>query len=210
MKLFLASSLDKVAPLLKARLPQPKIGDKLSVIFIANAADKHKEPHWWVEADRQVFKALGCELNEVDLRATEPEKLKELLAAADLIHVCGGSTLYLLSIMQKNGLMKTLADAVRDDEVMYTGTSAGSMIVAEDLTLAQYDDEEREFGAGVTDFRGLGLVNFLILPHSNNSAFVKTNQETIGHTAENGTPLLVINDGQAVWVEGNKLEILGK
>jgi dipeptidase E len=75
------------------------------------------------------------------------------------------------------------------------------------LKLCKYDEEEKELVKTMTDYSGLGLVNFLIIPHINNKDFVESNKKMIEHLPGNPVALIFIDDNQAVWVEDNKFEI---
>ncbi len=210
MKLFLASSFDQTASLLKKKLNNKVKGKK--VIFIANASDTHKGDTWWVRIDREAFIKLGCKTIDVDLRSVSKTDFDKLLKTSDIVHFCGGSVLYLINLLKEKGFDKLVIDLVKKGKIIYTGTSAGSMIPAKDLKLSYYDPEEKEYidVEKMKDFSGLGLVNFLIIPHTNNKDFTKGNVEMVKFLPKFSQPLIFIYDNQAVWVEDDKFEILSK
>ncbi|HEY4496001.1 MAG TPA: Type 1 glutamine amidotransferase-like domain-containing protein [Candidatus Paceibacterota bacterium] len=205
MKLFLASANNSLS-LIAKRLP--KKGKGVKVLFIANASDNYSGDRWWIEADRNAFKKIGCEIIEVDLRKTNEKGFVNLLKTAQVIHFCGGSVLYLTSLIRERKLEKSLIKNVKQGKIVYSGTSAGSMITSSDLRLSSYDDEDKEYAEKMKDFSGLGLVNFLIIPHTNNKDFVKSNIQMVEHLSENLQPLIFINDNQVVWVENDNFSIL--
>lgn len=207
MKLFLASSFDQSIVSFKKVFGSKK-GRK--VIFIANAADNEKGDKWWIKTDRDSFLKLGCKLIDVDLRSIARKDLLKLLNEADVIHFCGGSVIYLICIIKERGFVKLITDAVRKGKIIYTGTSAGSMIVAEDLTINAYDPEEREFVAKMKNNTGLGLVNFLIIPHINSKHFAKGHSKMVSELPEikSTQPLILIYDGQAVLVDNKCTKII--
>ena len=206
MKLFLASSLDKTISLFQQKWT--KSPEDTNVLFISNAADPYLTDKFWIRWDREAFGKLGFKITEIDLRETTKEKFAECLATADILHMCGGSVLYLISLIKKQDLQSTIIDAVKNNRVLYSGTSAGSMIVSEKLDLCTFDQEELNFVKGMTDFPGLGFVNFLILPHCNQEMFVESNKKMIEHLPECPQVLMCIQDSQVVWVEDGKMEIL--
>lgn len=209
MKLFLASSFDKTTDLLKSKIKGLK--DK-KIIFIANASDNDKGDKWWIKSDRDAFIKYGCKIKEIDLRSIKKEDFKNLLKESDIIHFCGGSVIYLMFLLKKFGFSDLIFKAVKQNKIIYTGTSAGSMIVAQDLTINAYDPEEKEYVDKMTDNSGLGLVNFMIMPHTNNKDFAPSNALMVSELPEikNNQPLIFIYDNQAVWVEDNKFEIVSK
>ena len=87
----------------------------------------------------------------------------------------------------------------------YIGTSTGSFIMAEDtapgLSLETY--LENDF-----DTKGIGLVNFLVMPHWGSSEF-KESYEKMPHKAYNmTTSMIVLTNTQYVWVRGDSVQIV--
>jgi len=206
MKLFLASAFNQVASQFEQKMKNVLKGKK--VIFIANPADTYKGDKWWVKIDRDVFEKLGYEIFDCDLRSISMEEFSQRLIESDVIHVCGGSVFYTISLMREKGFDKPIKEFVRDDKIVYSGTSAGSMIVSTDLSLDKLDLEEKEFVAKIDDFSGLGLVKFLIMPHANNKDFTDGDAELVRHLPEYSQPLIFLYDHQAVWVGNDKFEIV--
>ncbi len=206
MRLFLASSLDKTIDLLVQKSPTPLAGQK--VLFIANAADNAEGDKWWIKTDREAFDRVGCSVIDIDLRKISVDEFNKEIEGANIIHFCGGSVLYLISLIKKQGLDKIITDAVSTGKIIYSGTSAGSMIVSKELSLCKYDDDEQKYMEGLIDFSGLGLVNFLILPHANSKDFVEANLHMVEKLPEYNQPLIILYDNQAVWVDEGKIEIL--
>ncbi|MEX2090589.1 MAG: Type 1 glutamine amidotransferase-like domain-containing protein [Candidatus Paceibacterota bacterium] len=203
MKLFLASSLDKTISLLKQRIPE----SAKRVVFVANAADPCDE-RWWVDLDREAFKKHGFKIVEVDLRETDKDQFEQKLKSADILHFCGGSVFYLLSLLKQKDLEGLIVDYVKGDKIIYTGTSAGSIIPSPALDIYKYDTEEGKFYKNESESKGLGLVSFIILPHCNNQDMTENNKNVIEHAHKYSISLLLLHDNQAVWVEGEKLELL--
>lgn len=207
MKLFLTSSLDKVVELLVNKLGQEP--STLKVLFVANAAD-HYENIWWVDLDRKAFAKYNFKIEELDLRKIDAKQLQTKLDTADILHICGGSVLYLLGLLQQGKVIEVIQNSVRDGKVIYTGTSAGSMIVAPDVTLSKFDEEEQKYMDSISDYTGLNLVNFYIIPHCENAEFLASTKAMMDYLPQNKTPVLLLNDSHAVWVKDGKNEILSK
>lgn len=206
MKLFLTSSLDKTLELLPKKLSGPLSGKK--VLFIANASDNAIGDKWWIDLDRKAFERSECVISDIDLRNISVHDFAVELTKHDIVHFCGGSVLYLASLMRRGGFVDALIDSVRGEDILYTGTSAGSMVAAKDLSLNRWDPEEQAYVVGMEDFSGIGLVNFLILPHSNSKDFVESNLRMVEKLPEYNQAVVVLYDNQAIWVEDTKLEIL--
>lgn len=205
MKLFLSSSFEKTANLLKEKTPNIK-GQK--VIFIPNPADNETGDKWWIDLDRKAFEKIGCEIVEVDLRKETVESFRKYLENANILHFCGGSVLYTISLIKEKGLLDLIKEFVTKEKIIYTGTSAGSMIVAKDLSLSSVDPEEKGNVEKVKDYNGLGFVNFLVVPHCNTEDFTEANLEMVKVLSKYNQPAIFIYDNQAIWVEDDKFEIL--
>jgi len=213
MKLFLASALSQVAELLPT-----KIGDLKGkrVIFIENASDDQVgentsgEDKWWLRIDREAFEKLGCEVVDTDLRSIKPDELQKVINESDIIHFCGGSVFYLVDLIRRRGLSQIIIDAVLNDKLIYTGTSAGSMIVSSDLSVDKNDPEEKDIIKSISDFSGLGFVDFLIMPHADNAEFAEGNRNAISDISKYKTATFFLCDNQALWVDGVSIGLLTK
>jgi dipeptidase E len=201
MQLFLASSLEQSISAIVKSLPQNG-----KVLFIANAADPYEDT-WWIESDRQAFLKHGFELVEADLRKLSADDFRKHLDNANIIHFGGGSVLYLMGLLKQKGFDSIVSDYVKSNKIIYTGTSAGSMIVAPSVALSQHDPEEEKFITDAGDLSGLNLVNFFIVPHCNSAKFDE-NKEMLKHISEYTMPILMIYDNQIVAVQDQTFKIL--
>jgi len=204
MKLFLASSLYKTLPLLLKKTGKP--AQELKVLFIANAADPFEHAPW-VNLDMDMFKNSGCKIIETDLRKISAEEFAQQMKGADILHVCGGSVLYILWLLRKKEVFNTILNAVHQEKVLYTGTSAGSIIAAPSVQLYSYDPEERAVAKELQDFTGFGFVPFLIKPHVNREHHADL-MSFASRASEQPLPILLLHDSQAVWVENEKFELV--
>lgn len=208
MKLFLASSIDKTLPLFLSKLSKPV--NETKVVFVTNAADPYKEK-WWVDLDRQAFRKAGFQLSEVDLKEVSKNDFAKELDNADVLHVCGGTVFYFLLLIREKEIDEVIKDYVRNDKIIYTGTSAGSIIAAQSVELYKYEkynEEEIEFAEKISDFSGLGFVNFIVLPHAGEKESDEAHKDMLEHLAEYSAPVILLHDNQAVWVEDGNIQII--
>lgn len=206
MKLFLTSSFDKVTDLFLQKVEFDVKGKR--VLFVENASDPYAEEKWWVESDRSAFLSFGCEVVSLDLRTISIEDFEMQLKDAPIIHFCGGSVLYVIALLKEKCLDKILSRYVKEGKILYTGTSAGSMIVAKDLSLSKRNAEEAERVSKMTDFSGLSWVDFAVIPHSNSTDWIPENKKIVEALPGYGYPVIFLSDAQAIWVEDKKLEVL--
>jgi len=205
MKLFLASSLDKTLSLLLERVEKP--AQETKVLFIANAADPLKNA-WWVDLDRDAFKNAGYNVTETDLRKISAKEFASQIEEADILHICGGSVLYILWLLRKKELFGVILNAVKQEKILYTATSAGSIITAPSVQLYTYDLEEKEAAKDLKDFTGFGFVPFLLMPHINSKEHLANKISLIQHAAKQSLPILLLHDSQAVWIKDEKFELV--
>lgn len=134
--------------------PNPRVG------FIPSTSDPERK---YYKERKAFYYQLGIDLDvyfELD-KEWKPELL-ELLLACDAIHLSGGNTYYFLHWLRRRNMMDTLVEYVVQGGVLI-GVSAGSILMTPDIsTSALCGDEVIE---GETDFSGLGLVDFLFVPH---------------------------------------------
>ncbi|MBI4138031.1 MAG: Type 1 glutamine amidotransferase-like domain-containing protein [Candidatus Wildermuthbacteria bacterium] len=204
MKLFLASGINKTLPLLSK--VDPELGKK--VLFVANAADPYTGDKFWIDWDRTAFRELGYQVHEVDLREITPKRLEQLLKTEDILHICGGSPYYLISLFREKGFEQVIVNAIKNDLVVYTGTSAGSIVVSKNIKSFSHDQEEMEHIKKVPDHRGLGVIDFCIVPHCNNASFVDEHKKIVEHMPNDPEALFFLQDTQAVWIEDNNMRFL--
>ncbi len=88
----------------------------------------------------------------------------DLLDALDVLYVCGGETFVLMDHLRRNGLDEVLAAKVRGG-LPYVGLSAGAVIAGASLEPVSLMDRPA-LAPGLTDHRGLGLVDTSIVPHA--------------------------------------------
>lgn len=157
--LILTSSASTVADQLKK-----KIGNLGNTLFIKTAAEVYPGYPDWLEADRQAVCSFS---NNVTDYSFDQKIIKEVEAdfeMADCIFLSGGNTFYLLDKIRKCGVEKLLLKVVKNKIVI--GSSAGSVVFCNNLEPIKYFDDPT-----VTDredkFKGLGLFDFLIIPHCN-------------------------------------------
>lgn len=93
----------------------------------------------------------------------EPNKFRNL--KIDAIYVGGGNTFSLLDRLRKCGFDKDIINYVNNG-VTYIGGSAGTHIVTKNIKHVLNFDENT---AKITDFKGLGLFNGIIICHYDES-----------------------------------------
>lgn len=203
MLLFLTSiaakTIHKILPYLS------KKPHEIRVAFIPTASDIYT-PHPWIEDDRNKLVELGFQVEDIDLKAFSKESLQKKLSGIDIIFVAGGNTSYLLEQAQKNDFLETTRNLVHAGTI-YIGSSAGSLLAAPNIEVDKiYDDGE--FGKELESYEGLSLIDFVPLPHADNSKYLPYLERAFKEYGDE-YELVRLNDNQVIVVTENKTETLG-
>ena len=178
---------------------------KVTALFVPYAAVTFS----WDEYEKRVqkrFREAGHDVMSLHRAADEAAAVRD----AEAIVVGGGNTWYLLTVLQKKGLMPLIQEKVQAG-IPYIGWSAGSNLACPTIkTTNDMPIIEPE------DFYALGLIPFQINPH-----YLDTNPE--GHAGETREmrirEFLRINpdvyvaglrEGTMLRLEGEKLSLIGE
>lgn len=155
------------------------------------------------------YKRKGYDVIVVDLKGN-PRKVEEKLKDVDIIDVGGGDVNYLLDWAKKASLDTYLKDLL-DRGVIYIGTSAGCGLVTPDIGLTWWSPDQ---WAG-TDHIGLGIVDFVIVPHQKESD-EQSNLENLIDRKRYLQSIIdfpwrvyLLQDGQAVQVIDDQIKHIG-
>jgi len=207
MKLLLTSGgLENITIINALRELIGKDFKDVKAVFISTAANMEEGDKGWLINDLVKGKELGFEtVDVVDIAAVPKEVWLPRLEKADVIMVGGGNTSYLMGQIKKSGLADVLPELLKTR--VYVGISAGSMVMAPNL---REKEMQRLYEEPIVeaDNEGLGLVDFLIVPHMNSPYFPRA-AELIDEIAKDiDTPLYAIDDQTAVKVVDRKTEVV--
>lgn len=148
------------------------------------------------------WKSLGV-LELTALPSVAEEAWIPSVREADALLVSGGDVWYLRRWMQESGLaalMPSLRDAV------YVGISAGSMVTAP-MFGETYGDPHKPFVIG----RGLGLVDFALLPHVDHEDHPESAMSKVeAMAAEVPVPTYAIDDQTAIKVSDGRVQVVSE
>ena len=178
-RLLLTSEFAQSGDYLKKVLPSKE--QKMSVAYIANAADMDDDKSW-MNVNRDKFKELGYHIIDIDLREVQHQELSEM------IH-----------------------ELVDTEEILYIGTSAGSIIAGPNIESTKFIDEPED-APELQNYTSFDLVNFVTVPHVGTGDFYyeyeKGYFELFHNLKHSPYPHICLKDNQAVWVEGNSFKII--
>ncbi len=148
------------------------------------------------------WKSLGV-LELTALPSVAKEVWVPAVREADALLVAGGDVWYLRRWMQESGLAE-LMPSLRD--IVYVGISAGSMVTAP-VFGETYDDPGKPF---VID-RGLGLVDFALLPHVDHEDHPESAMTKVeAMAAAVPVPTYAIDDQTAIKVSNGRVEVVSE
>lgn len=208
MKLYLASH---GLPSDKAALERihDMVGSDKRVLYVYNAMDELSEDERasGVEEKREKFTAAGFDFYELDLRNyfRSPDKLKPLIDAAPFIWVSGGNTFVLRRAFAYSGLDSLLINALRHTNIVYGGSSAGSIIMTNTLHGCETSDDPYAIPEGYKSnimWDGLGLIYPQLVPHYQSDWFKKEADAMVDYFELNGMHYEILKDGEAYIVDG--------
>lgn len=200
-KLILVSMLYQVTDLVSTI--EPLLAGK-TVTYIPTAGIV-EEIEGMVEDETNTLISLGLTVDVLDVSTASHESIVNSLTRNDIIFVGGGNTFYLLQELRRSEADKILVQEVNKGK-LYMGESAGAVIACPDISYcAGMDSPEK--APDLTDYTGLGLVDFYVVPHIGN--------EEMGEAAEKAVEeynsrldLKIITDKQVIQVEDERAKIL--
>ncbi|HEX2619708.1 MAG TPA: peptidase E [Phototrophicaceae bacterium] len=150
------------------------------------------------------WKSLGV-LELTALPSIKRENWVAAVQAADALLVFGGDVFYLCRWMRESGLADLLpSPSLR--ETVYVGVSAGSMVTAP-IFGETYDDPNAPF---IID-KGLGLVDFALLPHLDHEDHPESSTEKVERMAARvPVPTYGIDDQTAIKVIDGVVEVVSE
>lgn len=194
-RVFLTSSVSRVAGDIAKKLGGSK-GKKLLYVYTAG---EHQLDEVWQKVDRQALAKAGFRLIDYTITGQSKEQVKRMLVGTDAIYFGGGNTFYLLEKLQLAGALNLIRDFVARGGI-YIGTSAGSIVAGPDISPFYMLDKAR-LAPKLRGYKGLGLVDFVVLPHWGSPHF---KNRYLGSRLRNNynlkNKLVILNDYQYVEV----------
>lgn len=200
-KLILVSMLYQVTDLVKTI--EPELAGK-TVTYIPTAGIV-EETEGMVEEETTILERLGLAVDVLDVSAASYESIVNSLTKNDIIFIGGGNTFFLLQELRRSGADKILVQEVNKGK-LYIGESAGAVIACPDIGYCSGMDSP-EKAPELTDYTGLGLVDFYIVPHIGNKEMGEAAEKAV-EEYNSRLDLKIITDRQIIQVDGENLKIL--
>lgn len=178
---------------------------EMKAVFIDTAAGMYdKSEAEWLLGDRRALEEAGFSVSDYTLVGKTKAELLKDLSDIDLIFVAGGNTFLLLEHAQKSGFIELLQENAFPDAT-YVGSSAGSVLLSNDINIIRYLDDPKV--ANVSSTKGAGIIDFVFLPHWGSEYFAKRYQELFTAAYSEGTSLFTLTDDQYLVVDGSTQQL---
>lgn len=188
--------------LLLASFLHPMFRDFLGarVAYVPDAARTMPDAPFAIE-ERAFLQDSCSELIELPAATTPIDEFRRVLASVDGVYVGSGETFDLLHVLRSTGADIALAEAVRGG-LPYAASSAGSIVAGPSIEPNAIMDSPA-IAPGLTDYRGLELTPFVIVPHAQGTMGPFTIDVISRTVREYGQKwhLLLLRDGQALHVD---------
>lgn len=137
---------------------------KLKIAYI-NTATKKVPDDSYSKKQIERMKELNWNFKIIDIAEYSENKLYEELNETDIIYIEGGNTFYLLDQIRKKKFDRLIKSKLNKG-ALYAGASAGSYVVCPTIEMGLWGNTDEELNkCGLTNFRGMGLVPFVIKAH---------------------------------------------
>jgi dipeptidase E len=161
------------------------------------------------------FVGLGMKPTEIDLRKyfKGSKNLKTDLQRYTAFWLAGGNVFLLRRALNYSGLDKWLYDAVRKNEIILGGESAGAIIMGPTLKYSEVDTDEDspnyipEGYDKEVIWNGLDFITYVAVPHYKTPDYIGID-EYIENLEKDKIPYKTMTDGQAILINDDKEEFL--
>src|SRR5688572_13069154 len=201
MRFFLASEAKNPATIKKLEEYVGGLKDK-SIAYIPTAANAEQGWDSWKKGGTwQLVQTLGAKVSIVQLEDYRNDTVVKEIEGKDIVWFAGGNPGYLAYWMKRCSLDLHLPE-ILSRGVLYVGSSAGAMVVGKSLEVSAWGFVDNERGA--EDIKPLGLVNFDIFPHYEESLHSKIKKNY------KGKKLYLLKNGEEIIVEDDKINVIGE
>ena len=200
MKLFLASEAKHPESLKALEEFVGRFKNK-SIAYIPTAANGECWGSWQEGGTWKLLQTLDSNVTLIQLEDywnTDPLKM---LQGKDIIWFGGGQCGYLMYWIRRTQLDLHIKKLL-DSGSIYVGSSAGSMITGKNLDTVEWYIGEQEHGASIIP--GLGLVDFDIYPHFEDSEYEQIKK------LYKRKKLYLLKNGEEIIVENQIVRVIGE
>lgn len=181
--------------------------EKNKLAFIPTAANIEPGEKDWVIADLVNCEQTGFAVDIVDISALPQKIWLPRLEAADVLFFGGGNSAYLMYWLEKSGMSKMLPYLLTSR--VYVGSSAGSCVTGPTMKNAVQDLFNEHYEQEVS--QGLGLVDFIFIPHYNSPSFPTIRADKLKQAATQvSEPVYTMDKNSAIAVNDQEIQVVAE
>ena len=132
----------------------------------------------------------------------EKNKIIEIINKADILYFSGGSTAFLINFLKENNLLWIIDEAIKRDDLIIAGVSAGAIMLSSfGLTDQEAYEDHGDF-YNYKELEGLGILNIGFCPHFNlNDRILYFKDMVKKHSID----AYALDEDTALYIENNKI-----
>ncbi len=198
-RIYLTSSVHLVAMRIAKDFNLTKAN---KLVFITTATEDKKRPSPnWIDEDRSALMKAGFDVFGYTITGKTEKQIREDLENVNFIYVEGGNTFLLLERAQQTNFISIIRKLVLEEEKVYIGTSAGSIIASPDI-YPTYILDNAEIASNLKGYKGFNLVDFIIFPHWGSNKFSELYlNKRLDHAYSGDSEIILLRDNQYVEVK---------
>jgi dipeptidase E len=189
--------------------------DKVAVITNSKDYKTPQDREISVKENFDFWRSIGIEPTEIDLRPYfHKPGVEKLLKKHNFIWLAGGNVFLLRRALNYTGLDRYFYDAVRKNEIILGGESAGAIIMGPTLKYSEVENDREDSQYYVTEgydkkiiWDGLHLIEYVPVPHYKSAGYIGID-EYAEHLEEDKIPYKTMTDDQAIIIRGGREEFL--
>lgn len=133
-------------------------------IFAYMPSDGANCPQKYIDEWKSYAEKHNAEFRYIDNSKFQAQDEAEKLLCSNILVITGGNTFKLLDNLRKSGLDKAIKDFSAKDDFVLAGFSAGALVLTPTIEVCNLPNYDENL-VGVQDLTGIGLVNFEVFPH---------------------------------------------
>lgn len=182
-----------------------KMTGNTNVLYITTPTNTYEKDADWVVASRTDLLEQGFKVTIFDIKDKTSREVANAVSKNDVVWVSGGNVFYFLYYAEKVGLKKILVDFLSKNGI-YAGESAGVVCQIKDLEPIKWADHPEKAPELVKE--GMQLTDLVVLPHWNDEKYGGIMEKIQAYYKKRRIKVHTIEDGQALVVDGGKIEFV--
>lgn len=153
----------------------------------------------FVKFTEKELEKLGLQYDSINIS----EELNfENFPSYGIYYICGGNTYYILDRMKKTKLFDVIKNKKNENNCVYVGVSAGSIIAGGNIKIASLEPLGDDNDVNLQDYSGLDFLDFHVYPHYEKSVkkyienFSKSNSSDVIALTDDGA--IALSEGSDI------------